>query len=36
MRSFITDQVKEDEMDRACSINGEKWNACRILAGNPE
>jgi hypothetical protein len=23
-------------MGRACSTNGEKWNAYRILVGNPE
>jgi hypothetical protein len=28
--------VKEDEMGRACSTNGEKRNAYRILVGNPE
>jgi hypothetical protein len=27
---------KEDEMGRACSTNGEKRNAYRILLGNPE
>jgi hypothetical protein len=26
----------EDEMDRACSTNGEKRNAYRILVGKPE
>jgi hypothetical protein len=25
------DEVKEDEMVRACSTNGEKRNVCRIL-----
>jgi hypothetical protein len=30
------DQVKEDEMGRACSTNGEKRNAYRILVGKPE
>jgi hypothetical protein len=30
------DQVKEDEMGGACSTNGEKTNACRILVGKPE
>jgi hypothetical protein len=30
------DQVKEDEMGRACSTNEEKRNAYRILVGNPE
>jgi hypothetical protein len=28
--------VKEDEMGRACSLNEENRNACRILVGNPE
>jgi hypothetical protein len=30
------DQVKEDEMGRAYSTNGEKRNAYRILVGKPE
>jgi hypothetical protein len=34
MRSFI--QVKEDEVGRACSTNGEKRNAYTILLGMPE
>jgi hypothetical protein len=29
-------QVKEDAMSRACSTNGEKRNAYRILVGTPE
>jgi hypothetical protein len=28
--------VKEDEMGRACNMNREKRNACRILVGKPE
>jgi hypothetical protein len=28
--------VKENEMGRACNMNGEKRNACRILVGKPE
>jgi hypothetical protein len=28
--------VKEDEMGKECSKNGEKRNAYRILVGNPE
>jgi hypothetical protein len=28
--------VKEDEMHRACSTNGEKRNAYRVLVGKPE
>jgi hypothetical protein len=30
------DQVKEDEMGRACSTNGEKRDPYRILVGKPE
>jgi hypothetical protein len=30
------DQVKEDEMNRACGTNGEKKNSYRILVGKPE
>jgi hypothetical protein len=30
------DQVKEDEIGKACSRNGEKRNAYRILVGKPE
>jgi hypothetical protein len=30
------DQVKEDEMGMACSTNGEKRNAYRILVGKLE
>jgi hypothetical protein len=30
------DQVKENEMGRACSTNGEKRNAYRILVGKRE
>jgi hypothetical protein len=26
----------KDEMGEACSTNGEKMNACRILVGKPE
>jgi hypothetical protein len=29
-------QVKEDDMGKACSTNGEKRNAYRILVGKPE
>jgi hypothetical protein len=42
MRSYITctitkyDQVKQNEMDRACSTNRDKRNACRILVGKAE
>jgi hypothetical protein len=39
MRSFMGCtilQVKEDEMSRACSTNGEKRNAYGILVGKPE
>jgi hypothetical protein len=31
------DQVKENEMGRACSTHGEEMkNACRVFVGNPE
>jgi hypothetical protein len=30
------DQVREDEMSRVCSTNGEKGNAYRILVVKPE
>jgi hypothetical protein len=30
------DQVKEDEVSRACSMNVEKRNTCRILMGKPQ
>jgi hypothetical protein len=30
------DQVKEDEMGRACSTNRETKNAYRIMVGKPE
>jgi hypothetical protein len=33
---LLHDQVKEDEMGRACSTKGEEKNAYRILVGNPE
>jgi hypothetical protein len=37
MRNFITcTQVKENEMGRVCSTNGEKRNAYRILVGKPD
>jgi hypothetical protein len=29
-------EIKEDEMDRACSTNGVNRNAYRILVGKPE
>jgi hypothetical protein len=35
MLGFVN-QVKEDEIGRACSTNREKTNAYRILVGNPE
>jgi hypothetical protein len=31
-----SDQVKEDEMGRACSTHEEKMNAYRVLMGRPE
>jgi hypothetical protein len=30
------DQVKDDDMGRACSTNGEKGNAYRLLVGKSE
>jgi hypothetical protein len=30
------DEVKEDEVGRACSTHREKRNACMILVGKPE
>jgi hypothetical protein len=32
----LSDQVKEDEMGRACSTNGGKRHAYRILVGKAE
>jgi hypothetical protein len=32
----LNDQVKDDEMSRACSTNEEKRNVYRILVGKPE
>jgi hypothetical protein len=32
----VYDEVKEDEMDKACSTNCAKRNVCRILKGKPE
>jgi hypothetical protein len=32
----MIDQVKENEMGRACSTNGAKKNAYRIWVGKPE
>jgi hypothetical protein len=32
----LNDEVKEDEMGRACSTNGENGNAYTILVGKPE
>jgi hypothetical protein len=36
VKTIPNDQVKEDEMCRACSTNGEKRHAYRILVGKPE
>jgi hypothetical protein len=30
------DQVKDDDMGRTCSTNGERRNAYRILVGKPQ
>jgi hypothetical protein len=35
-RKLHNDQVKEDEIGGACSTNGEKRNAYKVLAGKPE
>jgi hypothetical protein len=32
----LVDKVKEDELGRTCSTNGDKWNIYRILVGKPE
>jgi hypothetical protein len=32
----VTNEFVEDEMGMACSTNGEKRNACRIVVGKPE
>jgi hypothetical protein len=32
----IIRMIKEDEMGKACSTNGEKRNAYRVLVGKPE
>jgi hypothetical protein len=34
--SIIRIKVEEDKMGVACSTNGEKRNACRLLAEKPE
>jgi hypothetical protein len=36
LRTVAEVQVKKDEMGRACSTNGEKRNAYRVLVGKPE
>jgi hypothetical protein len=36
VRLYQNDEVKEDEMGRACSTIGEKRNLYRILVGKPE
>jgi hypothetical protein len=33
---MIIDQVKEDELRRPCSTNGERRNAYRLSVGKPE
>jgi hypothetical protein len=35
-KHILNDQIKEDEIGRACSTHGEKRNACRILVGKPD
>jgi hypothetical protein len=34
--NWYNDQIKEDEMSRACSTHREKMNAYMILMGEPE
>jgi hypothetical protein len=34
--TIVNNQVKEDEVSGACSPNGEKRNAYRLLVGKPE
>jgi hypothetical protein len=36
LNSSFTNEVKVDEMGRACDTHGGKSNAYRILAGKPE
>jgi hypothetical protein len=36
MKYNSNNQVKEEEMDRACSMHGKKEITCRVLVGNPE
>jgi hypothetical protein len=35
-KAQFQESIKEDQMSRECSTNGEKRNAYRILAGKPE
>jgi hypothetical protein len=36
LQLIVSLKIKEDEIGRACSKNGEKRNAYRILVGKPE
>jgi hypothetical protein len=36
VEKFSYSESKMEEMNRACSTNGEKRNACRVLVGKPE
>jgi hypothetical protein len=33
-RYNYNDEAKETEIDRTCSRNGDKWDACRIWYGS--
>jgi hypothetical protein len=33
---YSSDQIKKNEMGRACSTYGERRGACRVLVGNSE
>jgi hypothetical protein len=36
IKSLVLNKFKENEMGRACSTNGEKRSAYKILVGKPE
>jgi hypothetical protein len=36
MKYYLGDQIKEDEMDGACSTNGKDEKAYNISVGKPE
>jgi hypothetical protein len=33
---LLGDQIRENEMDGACSTQGDKKNACRVLVAKPK